>query len=140
MKILLSKLDNKLDSYYKDKADINFLEYIKKIIDEDNDNKYRLNKFLCVQGSLGYKENENEFNERCNSLISRNYLTELRSLLGITEEGRAYLIDYYRYQKLGILSKFTKIFKQKISALLDVFAIVISIISIILSIVAIFHK
>lgn len=123
-----------LDKFYKNQADVRFLEYIKEMQGRGPGDTYLRNKSLCVKNALGYRKKDVQFNDLCNSLINRGYLNESNYILAITEEGKNYLTDYHRFRESRFLNKFTKIFKENFSSILSVIATIISIMSLIISI------
>jgi hypothetical protein len=122
-----------VDGFFSDSIDIKFLERIKCLQDKGQEHYYLLERSLTLQSVIGYEGTKTEFDERCDSLIKRGYLKPSDRKLGITEEGRCFLINYYRFKGLGYLAKFTKIFKENFSSILSIFACVISIASIIIT-------
>jgi hypothetical protein len=126
-----------LDNFYKDKADVDFLNHIKQVQEKGDHARYRLNKSLCIKNELGYEKKEDQFNQRSDSLINCGYLIQPGHDLFITEEGKNYLKDYNQFQKLGIFAKFTKIYQQNFSPIPNILAVILSVFSLLVAIVAI---
>lgn len=126
MKGWLHKLHKHLDNSLASNAEVKILQYFSKI-------KISADPHSCKRRKLVYQiEFSNEL-ELIESLVNRGYLSN-RDLNGsiitaITSEGEKRLEKCYQDKSLGILSKFTILFKKDYWAMLSVIATLISIIS-----------
>lgn len=130
-------------SFYAKEIYINFLAHVSEIPKEESDrylHNYNLVMKNQIQSHHGY--NDKKLDLAKNYLINSGYLVETGETknLFITEEGKKFLQDYYRFRMLGKWGKFTTIFNENFTAIFSVVSIVISTFSLFVSFASFLKK
>lgn len=133
----MKKIHKIIDSLYARKCYIDILHYLNT--NQSKSKEDCLNFKQVAIEYLGYaKGRESKFDEICSILINCGYMSKSKDSypqLYITDEGKIFLQDYFRFSILGFFGKFTQIFNRNLIGIISIISIIIAICSLILSII-----
>ena len=133
---MYKKTNEILDNFFLQKPYRDLLFYMKVNQDAGSDNIY-LNHIAPARNALGYTDEKKEqFEKLYTDLIDCGYMSkkEKSGQLYITKDGRDFLQNYARFKALGVTAKFTEIFKRNFTGIVSLLAVIISVVSLIVSI------
>lgn len=116
-------------SFYSKEIYINFLTHVSEIPDKENErycHAYNLFMKNQIRSQYGYDDRQLDLAKKY--LINSGYLIASGGTqsLFITEEGKGFLQNYYRFRMLGKWGKFTTIFNKNFIAILSILSLLVS--------------